>query len=158
MLSTQEKLNVLSKLATEFNKHSLVWAVGASIMLYLKGYVEDFNDLDIMVTAGDAQKMESILNSLGDALPTTKENFETKHFRKFNVEGVEIDMIGGFAIVSEGKVYDCDLHPAQITEYAQINSQKIPLHSVERWRKYYQLMGRNKKVEIIDRNTSGAMV
>ena len=153
-MTIQHKLNVLHKLAAEFNKHNLVWAVGASILLYLKGYVDNFNDLDIQVTAADALKMEAILNSLGTAQPTTKENFETKYFRKFMVDGVEIDMIGGFAIVSDGKVYDCDLHPEQITDYAQLNGENIPLLAVELWRKYYHLMGRTQKVEIIDNHKS----
>ena len=153
-MTIQHKLNVLHKLAAEFNRHNLVWAVGASILLYLKGYVDDFNDLDIQVTAADALEMETILNSLGTAQPTTKENFETKYFRKFMVDGVEIDMIGGFAIVSDGKVYDCDLHPEQITDYAQLNGESIPLLAVELWRKYYHLMGRTQKVEIIDNHKS----
>ena len=153
-MTIQHKLNVLHKLAAEFNRHNLVWAMGASILLYLKGYVDNFNDLDIQVTATDAPKMEAILNDLGDAQPTTKENFETKYFRKFMVDGVEIDMIGGFAIVSGGKVHDCDLHPEQITDHTQLNGESIPLLSVELWRKYYHLMGRTQKVEIIDNYNS----
>ena len=153
-MTIREKLNVLAKLAAEFNRHNLVWSVGASLLLYLKGYVDDFNDLDIQVTAPDALEMESILNHLGTAQPTTKENFETRYFRKFMVDDVEIDMIGGFAIVNDGKVYHCDLLPEQITDYAQVNGENIPLISVELWRKYYHLMGRTQKVEIIDNYNS----
>ena len=149
-VSTQEKLNVLSKLAAEFNKENLVWAVGASLMLYFKGYVDSFNDLDLMVSAEDAEKMEAILSSFGSLQPSTKANFETKHFRKFMVDGVEVDMIGGFAIVSGGRVHDCDLKPKQIAEHVTVNGQEIPLHSVALWRTYYALMGRDSKVKIID--------
>ena len=150
MISTQDKLDTLSKLAAEFNKENLVWAVGASLLLYFKGYVEEFNDLDIMVTGDDALKMEAILSSFGNLQPSTKENFETKYFRKFAVNGVEVDMIGGFAIVSSGMVHDCDLRTEQIAEFVTVNGQEIPLHSVALWRTYYALMGRDSKVAIID--------
>ena len=60
-------------------------------------------------------------------------------------------MIGGFAIVSAGQVYDCDLEQSQITEYIDIYGERIPLHSVALWRKYYALMGRDKRVNIIDK-------
>ena len=45
MKSIQEKLDVLSKLAAKFNKEGIVWAVGGSLLLYFKGYVENFNDI-----------------------------------------------------------------------------------------------------------------
>ena len=81
--------------------------------------------------------MENILSSYGDIQQSTKCNYETKHFREFIVDGVDVVMMGGFAIVSDGKVYDCDLKQSQIAEYIEINKQIIPLHSVELWRKYY---------------------
>lgn len=160
MKSTQEKLDVLSKLAAKFNKEGIVWAVGGSLLLYFKGYVENFNDLDIMVADVDAIKMENILKSYGKMLPLKKENcdtkvrYETKHFREFIVNDVDVDMMGGLIIVSNGEVYDCDLKQSQITEYVDVNGQKVPLHSVTLWRKYYALMGRDNKVEIIDHGLS----
>lgn len=150
MKSIEDKLFVLSKIAHEFNKCNLTWAVGASLLLYLKGYVDDFNDIDIMVADEDAIKMESILKTMGSLQPSTKGNYATKHFREFIIDLVDVDMIGGFAIVNDGKVYDCDLEQSQISEYIQIHGQKIPLHSVALWREYYFLMGRDKKVAIID--------
>ena len=146
----KDKLKVLSRLAAEFNKENIVWAVGASGLLYFKGYVESFNDLDLMVTVDDAEKMETILNSFGSLQPSEKGNFETRHFRKFVVDGVEVDMIGGFAIVSSGRVHECDLKSEQISEWITVNGQEIPLHSVALWRTYYALMGRDSKVAIID--------
>lgn len=150
MRSKEEKLSVLSELAAEFHRQNLLWAVGASLLLYLKGYVEDFHDIDLMVAHGDAEKMETILKSRGSLQPSTRGSFATKHFREFLIHGVDVDMLGGFAIVRDGKVYDCDLKPWQISDYTEVNGQKIPLQSVELWREYYLLMGREKKVEIID--------
>lgn len=121
-------------------------------MLYLKGYVHDFHDIDIMVADTDAAKMETILKAKGDIQPWEKGSYETKHFRKFLIDGVEIDMMGGLAIVKDGKVYDCDLKKNQITGNAEVDGQNIPLHSVKLWEKYYMLMGREEKAKIIEKN------
>ena len=152
MLSKDEKLSILARLAAEFHKQHLIWAVGASLLLYLKGYADDFHDIDIMVQEADAETMEAILRSLGTMQPSDKGNFATKHFREFIIDGAEVDMIGGFAIISGGKVHNCDLKPTEITEYAEVAGQKIPLHSLSLWRTYYALMGRENKVAIIDQN------
>lgn len=151
MINLDAKLKVLSKLASYFNKEELTWAVGASVLLYFKGYVDNFHDLDIMVEDKDSLKMEVILNNLGVLQPSEKGNFKTKHFRKYIVDDVEIDMIGGFVIVSDNKEYDCDINESQIESYVTINEQKIPLHSVSLWKEYYRLMGRTEKVMIIER-------
>ena len=82
---------------------------------------------------------------MGSLQPSTKGNYETKHFREFIIDFVEIDMIRGFAIVNNGKVYDCDLEQSQIAQYLEINGQKNLLHSVALWKEYYTLMGRDKK-------------
>ena len=151
MPSKEEKLRVLAKMAGAFRQQNLIWAVGASLLLYLKGYVDDFNDIDIMVADTDAVKMENILKTMGSLQPSTRDIYETKHFSEFIIDGVDVDMMGGFAIVRDGKVYDCDLNPSQITQSVELNGQKIPLHSVALWRTYYALMGRDQKVAIIDK-------
>ena len=156
MATTEEKLALLSKLAAEFRKEKLTWSVGASLLLYLKGYVEEFHDLDIMVTAEDAEKMESILHTFGTLRPSEPGTYATKHFREFLIGDIEVDMIGGFAIVKDGEVYDCDLHPSQIEGFTEVLGQQIPLQSVALWRTYYALIGREAKVAIIDKHTHSA--
>ncbi len=155
MVSREEKLAVLAKLAAACNRRGLTWAVGASLLLYLKGYVDDFHDIDIMVADADAAVMETVLQSMGRLQPSTRGSYETKHFREFVVDGVDVDMIGGFAIVCEGRVYDCDLEPAQIVEYAKVHGERIPMQDVALWRRYYTLMGRAQKVAIIDAKGCG---
>ena len=150
MITTEDKLLLLSKLAARFKEQGITWAVGASLLLYFKGYVDSFNDLDIMVTEKDSLMMDKILNEMGEFRVSEKGNFATKYFREYVIESVDVDMIGGFAIVNDGKVIDCDLDKSEITGFAEVHGQLIPLHSVSLWRKYYALMGREKRVELID--------
>lgn len=46
--------------------------------------------------------------------------------------------------------YDCSFKPESVSEYRLIHGQQVPLQSVAEWRRYYELMGRDKKVEMID--------
>ena len=154
MQPKEQKLQLLSALAAEFNRQNITWAVGASLLLYLRGYVEDFHDIDLMVTAADAAAMEEILRAHGKLQPSENGNYATKCFREFVIDGIDVDMIGGFAIIRDGKVYDCDLYPSQISGYADVYGQKIPLHSVDLWKTYYLLMGRDEKAAILDRKAS----
>ena len=114
MASREEKLRVLSRMAAAFNRAGLTWAVGASLLLWFRGYVDDFHDIDLMVTVGDAEEMENILRSMGKLQPSKRGSYATKRFREFIIDGVDVDMMGGYAIVRDGKVYDCELEPSQI--------------------------------------------
>jgi hypothetical protein len=150
-METENKLMVLSQIAKELNQQQITWAIGASLLLYLKGIVQDFHDIDIMVAEADVEKAKNILASLGRQLPANpKELYKTKYFLEFNVDGVEIDIIAGFIIVHEDMDFYFPLEKDRISEYAEINGVKIPLQSIKEWRVYYKLMGRTDKVEIID--------
>lgn len=44
-----KKLELLKEIASTFNQENITWNLGASCMLYLRGIVDTFDDLDIMV-------------------------------------------------------------------------------------------------------------
>lgn len=58
--------------------------------------------------------------------------------------------MAGFAIVNEGKIYDCSLYKEQIVERMTLGTEIIPLQSPILWCKYYRLMGRNEKADLIE--------
>ena len=86
------------------------------------------------------------------APPKPDHQYKTRHFLEFVIQGVDVDVIAGFVIVKDGRDYDCPFGPEQIEEYLQLNGETIPLQSLRDWRRYYELMGRTSKVEIIDRS------
>ena len=53
------------KIAAEFNKDNLLWAIGASLLLYFKGVAEVFHDIDIMVDEKDVERCKNILLNMG---------------------------------------------------------------------------------------------
>lgn len=146
------KLEVLKKVASKFNKNKIRWAVGASLLLYFKNIAETFNDIDIVIDEKDVDKAKEILLSLGTMKERdSNEGYKTKCFLEFIIDNVELDIMAGFTIIHEGRDFYFPLIEDEITKTIKIKEENIPLHSVKAWRNYYYLMGRTKKVEMIDK-------
>lgn len=56
----------------------------------------------------------------------------------------------GFVIVNQDKDYYFPLKKEDIKDFTEVHGIKIPMQSVEEWRNYYELMGRDEKVKMID--------
>ncbi|AFM00677.1 hypothetical protein Desde_2338 [Desulfitobacterium dehalogenans ATCC 51507] len=151
-MDVEKKLSVLSKIGKALNENNIVWAVGGSLLLYLKGKADVFQDIDIMAMEDHIKELKKILQQYGDLeLPNPNVRYKTRHFLEFTIDEVDVDVMAGFVIIHKGKEYDCSLHPESITEHLLINDVYIPLQSLTEWRRYYALMGRTEKVEMIDR-------
>ena len=48
MEERDKKLKVLAALAADLNESDILWAVGASAMLFLRGIVPEFRDIDLL--------------------------------------------------------------------------------------------------------------
>lgn len=145
------KLSVLTTIAKELNTRHIVWAVGASLLLYFKNRVPDFHDIDIMVSEADVEEVKNILLRHGSLQPPNPNaRYKTKHFMEFSIEGVDVDVMAGFVIVNNDREYYFPLQAQNIKDYVTIGDTEIPLQSLSEWREYYLLMGRTEKVKIID--------
>lgn len=145
------KLAVLSQLAKAFREQQVLWALGASGLLYCKGIVSTFHDLDIMVAEQNVAVVEDILSQLGTK---TQENpnaqYKSKAFLEYVVNGVDVDVIAGFVIVNGETHHYFPLEASQITDSRTIQGEDIPLQDLACWRQYYALMGRTQKGEMIE--------
>lgn len=145
-----DKLNVLAAVGKEFNNKSITWAVGGSLLLYIKGITDTFQDLDLMVSEKDIHMAEKILREMGKAQPPHPDaQYRTRYFLEFVVEDVDIDVISGFVIMKDGIAWECPLRSEDIRETFQVGGVAVPLQSLEKWENYYHLMGREKKAGMI---------
>ena len=64
MNSIEYKLSILTKIAEKFAKQKISWALGASGMLFIRGVVNDFNDLDLIIAKEDEKKAKRYKNSI----------------------------------------------------------------------------------------------
>ena len=150
-----QKIELLKKIALQFEKAHITWALGGSMMLYFKGIVPAFQDIDLMVADADAQTAQSILCSMGQMQPQTPNpKFRSKAFMEFVIDSVDVDVIAGFAIVSGDSVVDCSLQKEQIVERMPLGEACIPLQSAALWCRYYRLMDRTEKAQMIEQALS----
>lgn len=150
-METQDKLKVLTKIAKELNKQQIIWAVGASLLLFFKGITNTFNDIDIMVTENDIEKVKKILSSFGTySKPVPNKQYKTKYFLEYQIENVEFDIMAGFTIINNGIEYYFPLNKSEVCDFIIINETKIPLQSLNQWKEFYSLMGRDEKVQMIE--------
>ncbi len=159
-MEADQKLRVLAKLASKLNAAEIVWDVGASLLLYLHGITEEFHDIDLMVKQEDAESAAEILDHLGtrSVLKASDPNYHTKCFLEYVIEGIDVDVMIGMVIVKDGIEYDCSLKQEDITGSAQVFGQRIPLHSVAKWKEYYALMGRQEKVRMIEQASAETLL
>ena len=152
MAGIDEKIELLKKIAHRFNESDIVWALGASMLLYFKGIVSDFHDLDLMIANSDVECVRKILSEMGEIQPTNPNSkYQTKTFMEFIIDFIDVDVMAGFSILNGGKLYDCSLKEEQIIEWMPLDGEKIPLQSPLLWCEYYKLMGRKEKVEMIEK-------
>lgn len=155
MPKTGQKIELLKKIALQFEKAHITWALGGSMMLYFKDIVPVFQDIDLMVADADAQTAQSILCSMGQMQPQNPNpKFRSKAFMEFVIDSVDVDVIAGFAIVSGDSVVDCSLQKEQIVERMPLGEACIPLQSPALWCRYYRLMDRTEKAQMIEQALS----
>ena len=142
------RLNTIKKIANALNEKKIRWAIGGSTLLYLKGIVFEFNDLDLVVLDEDALKAREVLMALGAEYHQNKKASSTKVFDEFTFEGLDIDMVSGLTLTSFGKEYDCSFKNKDVEEM-MLDGVKLRLDSLESWYEIYQLQDRIEKARYI---------
>lgn len=150
-----EKLRaVLSKAGALLDAGNILWGVGASVLLWRYGLVEAPRDIDIMVGQADAERAARLLDGLGTRVEGRGAGpFVTEHFYEFDVDGVEVDVMGGFAVRYGGGVYRYRFDARSVPRRLAVAGHCLPFMSLEEWLALYLLMpGREQRAALIERH------
>jgi hypothetical protein len=80
------KLRVLDHIVEQFQKSSISYQIGGSCMLYLRGWVSTFDDLDILIDERDYERVETVMNRLGKrVIVPPNPLYETRHFLNYRI-------------------------------------------------------------------------
>lgn len=151
MNSIEYKLSILTKIAEKFAKQKISWALGASGMLFIRGVVSDFNDLDLIIAKEDEKKALTILRKLGSEKKlTSKPEYCSEGFYNFMIDKIDIDVIVNFGILAHHQKYIFPLVNSSLDYAYSVNNVVIPLQTLNEWSYYYHLMGRDHKVKLIN--------
>ena len=143
---------VLATVAELLNKENIVWALGASSVLYHHQLAEVVNDLDIVVHPNSLEKLEQILLSLGSKAETApSDTYSNDYFGEFIIDGIELDVMCEMVINNHGASYSYDFNSDSVVDYMTVNGVEVPMSSLEEWYILYQMIpNRDKKVKIIE--------
>ena len=154
MTGIEDKISLLKRIAHRLNEAQVEWCLGASMMLYFKGIVSEFHDIDLMISVDDVEVVKTILSKMGTLCASDQEPnpmYQTKCFMEYVIDAIDVDVMAGFAIVRESKIFDCSLCKDQIIDQLMLDNEVIPMQSPRLWCRYYRLMGRTTKADMIEK-------
>lgn len=132
--------NCLIRVAKTLNEENIRWALGASLLLYYKGLVPRANDIDIVIAFEDVERAEVVLGKLGaKEPPNPNKSYATRYFAEYSIDGVDVDVMAGFRIISDGKVVEYVPDP-ETFESLTLEEAAIHLCPLEDWYVLYLLM------------------
>jgi hypothetical protein len=143
------KIQVLTKIAHHLNKNNITWSLGGSCMLYLRNLVDTFSDIDIRIKDSDVDNILKLFSNFKLHVRNPNDKYKTTFFIEYTIDDVEIDIISGFTIVSEGLEHFFPLEDTRLNDQVIIDNEIIILDSINEWILYYTLMNREDKIKLL---------
>ncbi len=144
--------DTLAYIGNILNNNKITWVVGGSVLLNHYEITDIVNDIDIIVTMSDYEKVKEILTSLEKIKELPKKGiYKTEGYLKLKVNNVDIDIMANFKIEHSNGVYEYILNKDSISQVTQINNISVPLGKIEDWYEIYKLIpGRDEKVKMLE--------
>ncbi|WP_221568523.1 hypothetical protein [Alkalihalobacillus sp. TS-13] len=128
---------VIERVSQKLNKKEVLWGIGGSHVLYEHGLGVCPGDVDLVISGEDTEKAKDVLDRIAEKLPSeTKPPYKTKHFNTYQIEGVTIDFMAGFAVEHDSGIYELIFDERSIAYH----DENIPYTSLEDWFVLYQLI------------------
>ncbi|QGH35973.1 hypothetical protein GI584_18790 [Gracilibacillus salitolerans] len=146
-------LKTLSFIGDRLKNKNIIWGVGGSLLLSFYKIIDKPNDIDILVDETNATKLNEIMSSIGKAKEALSSHpFRTMNFSKYRINGIDIDVMGGFAIQHDEGIYKISLQQESIVTHKKINGVDIPLCSLEDWYILYWLIPNKQEKALLIEN------
>ena len=128
-----QKKTVLEKVLALARVKGVKISVGASAMLYMRGVVDYFSDLDLSINVDDYELIKNDLEQIA-----SKNGTKWGYIHCFTIDGVNIDLI----CKEYDVLKDCDINYLVGKEY-------VPLETLDHWLNRYTELGRSVRVRQI---------
>ncbi len=150
-MSLQNKLDVLCHMAHTLNEKNITWNLGSSGMLFLRGIVKDFNDLDIMVANEDINQAIHIFDAMGKRCSSqSTDRYKTRYFYEYTIRDVDVDLMAELTIMAKDESHMFSIHRGETFDWTMLGHEKIYLSSTKEWLNFYRQMNRKDKVAILE--------
>lgn len=146
-------LRTVSLIGEKLSNHNVTWGIGGSLLLKFYNIIDKPNDIDILVNEAHITKFNEIISSFGTQKKALRSDpFRTTNFTKYKINGIDIDVMVGFAIQHNKGIYKLDLQPESITAYRKVHGIDIPLCFLEDWYILYWLIPKKKDKALLIEN------
>ena len=136
-----ERKTALFTLFDELRKADVRWGLACSTNLFIRGIVDEFHDLDLIVDIKSIPKVEKIMKEQGAILKETGGNgyCESDIYMHFQFGRVDVDVISGFRVVTFGTHFEYYFNPEEL-QFIELEDKNIPLISMEALYLLYSMM------------------
>ena len=102
-----ERKETLMKLNKELTKHNVNWALACSMNLFLRGIVDEFHDIDMIVDRDSVETIKKIMENIDAKLVDTGGNgyCESDVYLHYVIGRVDVDVISNFRVKTYGTEY-----------------------------------------------------
>lgn len=135
----RELKHVLLEVTQKFNELSIIYGVGASTMIKLRGIDISVHDIDIMVKEDQfILAYDCLMTFCDEKLVEPSNLFKTSYFKRLNYKGIDIDLMSGMGIVHESGIFKYNFDRAE--KCLELENTLIPICFMEDWFVFYHLM------------------
>lgn len=136
-----ERKAALFTLFDELRKADVRWGLACSTNLFVRGIVDEFHDLDLIVDIKSIPKVEKIMKEQGAILKETGGNgyCESDIYMHFQFGRVDVDVISGFRVITFGTHFEYYFNPEEL-QFIELEDKNIPLISMEALYLLYSMM------------------
>lgn len=122
----EERKNCLLKLLKNFEEKEVIYGVGCSFNLFLRGIVDEFHDFDLIVEKESISTVKQIMENLGAKLVATGGNgyCESDVYLHYQLGRVDVDIISGFRVLTYNTKIYYAINPSEI-EYCIIKVGRV---------------------------------
>ncbi len=138
----------LREIAALMNHLEVLWALGASSVLYFNGHPRMPQDYDIFVRFEDYPRVYQAFKKIGTEIPVKEKGglYNTQGFSKFTCFSAKVDLIGGFNIFHAEGEYRLILDEKSVDRVVRVDSEPVRVMALEDWFILYGLIpGREEK-------------
>ena len=147
----QQQFSALQKITRELNQGGITWGVGGSLLLYINGLSDTFEDIDLIVQDKDALAAQRLLIKHGPMQPRNPdERFRTRGFFEFIIDEAEIDLMSVLAIMLDGEETIIPFDESSIQRHEPFGIETLPLMYLEDWYVIYALIERTGKLDLLE--------
>ena len=140
-----ERKEVFLKISKLFKERGVKWTVGCSMSLFIRGIVDEFHDMDLIVDMESIPEIKAIMEEIGAVLEGTGGNgfCESDMYFHYQVGRVDVDIISGFRVNTYNTTYYYPFNEEEVDvvelEEVGLDVPLIPLEAM--YILYYMMEG-----------------